>query len=119
MTDLASQRRGDPFEYSSALTGSWIESMFAGGFKFTLRRFIPDSSVVTDQDSEGYIDQGTNAEITFQDPTHFTVAFPSSRTTAWPIGKWFWDFVGTVDEDHSYTIDSGTVLITGDVTRTP
>jgi len=117
-TVLDPQRRGDPFEYSATLQGDWVESMFAGGFKFTLRTKIPESTVTDDADA-AVVDQATSADsdIVFSDDTSFTVFLPSTRTTSWPRGTLYWDLAGQVDADHGYTIDSGTIMILGDITR--
>ena len=128
-TNLSSQLRGDPFDYSNALQGGWQASMFTGGVAFTLRTELPPTSQHDETDTYvpgptntgSFVDQGTVAtgEITFSDSTNFRVFFPSSRTTDWPTRWLFWDLVGTVDADHSYTIDSGKILITSDVKRAP
>lgn len=121
-TVLDPQRRGDPFVYKGVLDGGWQNAMFPGGFKFTLRAFLPPTSQTTDTDTfpaGGVIDQATSAagEITFSDAVTFFVTFLSMRTTNWPARKLFWDMVGTVDSGHSYTLDSGTIQILPDVTR--
>ncbi len=116
-TALDPQIRGDDFVYNFTLGNSWTASMFTGGMKFTLRRSIPSSSTTTDADAT---DQASVAagEITFADTTHGTVRIPGSRTTAWPVGRLFWDLAGAVTiGDHHYTIDRGTIPIIGDVTR--
>lgn len=126
MTDLAPQRRGDPFEYFSALGGGWTASMFPGGFAFTLRTDIADTSQHDETDlytdpNGSFVDQATSngGLIVFADATNYTVSFPSSRTTNWPLARLYWDFVGKIDDDRSYTLDSGRIVIVGDVKRAP
>lgn len=116
-TKLDSAVRGDTFSYSFTLGSGWTGSDFTGGVRFTLRERIPDSSVTDDADA---IDQATTTggEITFSGATG-TVTIPASRTTLWPTKVLLWDLSGTVSGATPlvYTIDSGTILIRGDVTR--
>lgn len=120
MTDLAHHYRGDPFDYDFVLGNGWVGTDFTGGLKFTLRTTQPGSSTVTDTDA---VDQATSAatEITFSG-ANGNVLIPSSRTTAWPVGKGlYWDLQGTITgpPQRVYTIDSGRVLIVADITRAP
>jgi hypothetical protein len=48
-----------------------------------------------------------------------TVTIPASRTTSWPARKLLFDLQGVVSgsPDTVYTIDSGYILILGDITR--
>lgn len=117
MTTLDSQKRGDEFSYSFTLGSGWIGSDFSGGIIFTLREEIPESTVTTDADA---VDQASVAggEITFSSTTVGTILIPGSRTTAWPKGRLYWDLQGVVTVgERVFTIDSGTILIAGDVTR--
>lgn len=115
---LDSQRRGDPFDYSSALEDDWVESDFPGGFQLTLRTSIPESSVTDDED-EGVVDKARSSagEIVFSDTKNFRCFLSSVRTKPWPPQTLYWDFAGKVDDEHSYTLKSGTIVIQGDVTR--
>lgn len=127
-TQLDAQRRGDPFDYSSVLTGGWLQSMFMS-FAFTLRTTIPPTSQHDETDpyvpgtvgGGSFVDQALSSagDITFSDTTNFRVFLPSTRTTNWPSKRLYWDFVGTLDTGHSYTIDAGSILIVGDVKRAP
>lgn len=130
LTLLDPQYRGDPFEYTSSLRGSVVvngvaalatQSVFTAGFAFTLRKGILVSSTPPDDSDSGVVDQATSqaGEITFSTTTAFRIFLPSTRTTLWPLGRLVWDFVGTIDDDHSYTIASGTITIVGDVKRAP
>lgn len=117
MTTLDRQMRGDEFRYSFVLGNSWTASMFSGGVKWTLREEIPASSVVTDTDA---VHQASVAggEITFSDTTHGTILIPGAITTSWPKGRLYWDLQGVVTVGaRVLTIDSGDILIAGDVTR--
>jgi hypothetical protein len=116
MTVLLAHTRGDTFEYSNTLGNSWLVSDFTGGFKFTLRTRIPNTSVVDDTDA---VDQAsvTTGEIT-SSGANFTITIPKERTTAWPVRTLFWDLQGVVTATgYCKTIDSGTIVIAGDVTR--
>lgn len=120
-TKLDPHTRGDTFDRSVPLLGDWLCADFTGGFKFTLRRSIPSSSTI---DDTGAVDQASTEtdDITCEEAT-CTVAFSAARTTAWPTRTLVWDLQGVItgetedDEDVVYTIDSGTILIVGDVTR--
>jgi hypothetical protein len=118
MTILAAHKRGDTFSYSMTLANGWVGDDFDGGMKFTLRTELPPSSTVTDDDA---VDQATSAagEITWVAEV-VTVKIPASRTTAWPRKTLYWDCCGIViasPENEVYTIDSGTIPIDADVTR--
>jgi hypothetical protein len=117
MSTLSPHRRGDTFSYSVTLGGDWVFADFTGGMKFTLRRHVPASSVTTDDDAT---DQATtdDDEITGSGAT-VTIVIPASRTTSWPAGKLYWDLQGVVTgtPDEVYTIDSGTISIEADITR--
>ena len=117
MTTLESQRRGDTFERSFTLGNGWTGASFTGGVKFTLRTKIPPSSTVTDADA---VDQASIAggEITIVDDEG-TIVIPAERTTTWPVAVLLWDLQGVIsgDPDVVRTIDSGSIRITGDVTR--
>lgn len=110
--------RGDTFEYSFTLQSPWTPAMFTGGLRFTLRTAVTASTVVSDDDA---VDKASvaNGEITFVGQVG-TVLIPASRTTTWPHGgKLLWDLQGIVTgaPNKVYTIEDGTVLIRGDVTR--
>lgn len=113
---LDPQMRGDPFGYSSVLSGDWVESMFPGGFLWTLRARKPPSTTVTDTDA---IDQASSddGEIVFADDTHFTIALPSPRTTTWPSKTCFWDLQGKISDDAKHTLAWGTIIVMADMTR--
>lgn len=116
-TKLEVQKRGDTFDREFTLGNGWVGADF-DGVKFTLRTEIPPSSTVTDSDA---VDQASVAtgEITFVGNVG-TIVIPASRTTAWPGNKkLFWDLQGVIDasEDLVYTVDDGTIVIDGDVTR--
>lgn len=114
---LEPQVRGDDFVYQFTLENDWQASMFTGGLKFTLRRSVPSSATVSDDDA---VDQATAAanEITFSDATHGTVQIPASRTTTWPLGRLLWDLQGVVTiGGHVYTLARGSIQIDGDITR--
>lgn len=119
MTDtiLPPQRRGDRFLYHFTLGNSWTGAMFTGGLKFTLRTAVPPSSTVTDTDA---VDQASvdGGEITFADDTHGAITIPAARTTNWPARRLYWDLQGavTIGSDVE-TLDSGSILIKGDITR--
>jgi hypothetical protein len=115
---LAPHTRGDTFNYNAELGNDWVVADFTGGLKFTLRRTIPLSSVVTDADA---IDQATSGsgEIVGSG-ANISITIPASRTTAWPAGKKLvWDLQGVVAgaTPRVYTIASGEITIRGDVTR--
>lgn len=115
MTTLPSVYRGDKFEFS--FTCSWTAAQLPGGLKFTLREGVPESSVTDDADA---VDQATTAsgEITWSGSV-VTVKIPASRTNTWPTGRLIWDVQG-VDGDIPpgvYTIDSGTIVVQPDITR--
>jgi hypothetical protein len=119
MTILDSQLRGDPFVYTGTLGNGWVFADFTGGLKFTLRTEIPESTVTTDTDA---VDQASSTslepEITGGGTT-VTITIPSERTDAWPKGRLHWDLQGTITgaTPAKRTIDRGTILIVGDVTR--
>jgi preprotein translocase subunit SecF len=117
VTTLEGHRRGDTFVYSFALGNGWIGSDFTGGVKFTLRDELVEASVTTDDDA---VDQASVAtgEITFVGATG-TITIAASRTTAWPTGRLHWDMQGVISGSPAivYTIDSGTLPIEPDVTR--
>lgn len=112
---LDPQRRGDPFDYSSTLTDGYVSSMIDEMW-FTLRTAVPDSTVNDDADA---IDQGklTSSEITFSDATNFSVKIPGARTKAWPVDVVVWDCRVRVSGIDDFIIASGTLLISGDITR--
>lgn len=116
-TKLPDQKRGATFRYTFTLGNSWTGATFTGGVKFTLREQIPASTVHDDADA---VDQGSVAtgEITFVGAVG-TIVFPASRTTSWPAKKLFWDLQGVISgaEPDVKKVDSGTILIDGDVTR--
>lgn len=117
MTTLDSHIRGDTFTYSFSLASPWTGATFSGGVKFTLRTSMPASSVTDDNDA---VDQAstTDGEIVFSGADG-TITIPASRTTSWPARKLLWDLQGVVSgsPDTVYTIDSGYILILGDITR--
>ncbi len=116
-TALDPQLRGDPFVYTATLGNGWVFSDFSGGIKFTLRTEIPESTVTTDTDA---VDQATTDEgdVTGGGTT-VTISIPSERTDAWPKGRLHWDMQGLITgaTPAKRTIDRGTILIIGDVTR--
>lgn len=117
MTTLAPQRRGDEFRYAFVLGNGWTASMFSGGLKWTLRRSVPESAEVTDT---GAVYQASVAggQITFSDTTHGTILIPGATTTIWPARRLYWDLQGVVTVGaRVLTIDSGDILIAGDITR--
>lgn len=116
MTNLADFRRGDTFVYSFTLGNTWVGADFTGGVFFTLRSTIPESSEVTDTNA---VAQATDAsEISFSGAVG-TITIPASSTTAWPLGKLYWDVQGVVSgtPDTVYTIDAGEIQIRHDITR--
>ena len=117
MTDLAPHTRGDTFEYTFTLGNGWVGADFTGGVRFTLRKYVPDSGVVTDADA---VDQASVAtgEITFAG-AEGTIVIPASRTTTWPVRPLVWDIQGIINGSPNvvYTIDDGAIVIDGDVTR--
>jgi hypothetical protein len=117
MTTLAPLTRGDTFEYSFELSGDWTGAHFSGGVAFTMRTTKPATTVVDDTDA---FHQSTvaNGEIVF-DGAVGTVTITASVTTTWGPRSYFWDLQGIVTgpPDRVYTIDSGSVSVTPDITR--
>lgn len=118
-TPLDPHYRGDTFDYDFTIGSGWVFADFTGGLKFTLRTRAPSSSTTADTDA---VDQATSSggEITGSG-TAGNVLIPASRTTAWPAGgKLYWDLQGIVtgSPNRVYTLDSGTIVILSDITRT-
>lgn len=111
--------RGDTFRYSFTLSDDWTGASFTGGVKFTLRTTAPASSVVSDA---GVVHQalstGGSPEITFSGNVG-TILIPASATTTWGARSYLWDLQGVVSGTTPtvYTIDSGTISVTPDITR--
>lgn len=120
-TRLPPHIRGDTFEYSFTLGNDYTGASFTGGVKMTFRREIPGAGVFDDDDA---IDQASTAtgEITFDAETDTigTVVIPASRATLWPTVRLVYDVQGVITgspDDDVRTIDIGTVMVVGDVTR--
>jgi hypothetical protein len=108
--------RGDTFVYTTTLGNSWLAADFTAGIRFTLRRVLPATSVVTDADA---VDQASVAggEIVAVGAA-LTITIPAARTTLWPAGPLYWDLQGSITIGaRVYTIASGTIRILSDVTR--
>jgi hypothetical protein len=119
MTALPSQTRGDTFRYSFTLSDTWTGESFTGGVKFTIRLSAPSTSTVTDTDAvHQSASTGASPEITFVGNVG-TIVIPAATTTAWVPRTYYWDLQGIVDAspDIVYTIDSGTIKVTYDITR--
>ena len=115
-TDLASQRRGDPFDRRFTLGNEWTATDFDEMW-FTLRVYPADSSSAANDDDA--IDQATmtGGEITLDGATG-RVLIPSARTRIWPAKRLLWDLQGRpTGETNVYTIDSGDFVVSGDITR--
>jgi hypothetical protein len=116
-TPLDPHTRGDTFDYDFTIGAGWVFADFTGGLKWTLRKRPPSSSTTSDTDA---IDQATTTggEITGSG-TAGTVLIPASRTTAWDTGTLYWDLQGIVSgsPNRVYTLDSGTIRILADITR--
>lgn len=121
MTTLDPHFRGDAFDKTVTLDGA--ASYYTGGLRFTLRRTIPASTVVTDADAVAKATtspgEGIEGEV-FVDGANVRVYFASSVTNGWPVGRLYWDLQGKVTDGAGLkTIDSGEIMIRADITRTP
>ena len=108
--------RGDTFVYTFTLTGA-TGATFTGGVKFTIRSTYPESSEVTDT-AALYQGSVSGGQIAFVGAAG-TLTVPASATTAWPVGSWVWDLQGSITGPpvQSYTLASGRIVVSADVTR--
>lgn len=120
MTVLAAHYRGDTFGTEDmprqfTLGNGWVGSDFEDVW-MTFRTTIPGSSTVTDDDA---VDQASvlGGEITFVGALG-SVVIPAARTTAWPAPKTlYYDVQAEKLNGEIVTIDSGTIPILADITR--
>lgn len=115
MTKLDAHFRGDTFRYTFALGNGYVGSDFSE-MKFTLRTAITDSAVL---DDTGAVAQATltDGDIVFSG-ANGTVLIAASDANGWSLGVLYWDLQGVIDANSEVvTLDSGTILIKGDVTR--
>jgi hypothetical protein len=120
-TTLVPVSRGDTFVYTFTLGGGYTGATFTGGVKWTLRATVPGvGSVADDPDDSEVVAQASVAggEITF-DGAVGTINIPASATTTWPVKRLYWDLQGVVSgsPDEVYTIDSGSIVVKADITR--
>lgn len=117
MTISIIHRRGDTFDYSLTLTSPWTFATFTGGMKCTIRTALPESSEVTDSAAMAQATT-TAGGITGADAV-VRIVFPASVTNLWTVGSHYIDLQGTISGATPlvYTVDSGTIYVTADVTR--
>lgn len=114
-TVLEPHVRGRTFTRHFTLTEPWVGATFAGGVKFTLRTGVPESGVGDDRDAVAQATVEGN-EISFVVDVG-TVELAPRRSRAWPLGTLYWDLTGIINGDEIHTIDSGTIEIVGNVTK--
>lgn len=116
---LTPHTRGDTFVYSTTLGNDWVAADFTGGIKFTLRTSLPASSVTTDADSGVVAQVSVAGGGIVASGADLTITIHESVTTAWPVGRLYWDLQGVVtgSPNRVYTVAAGTILIQSDVTR--
>jgi hypothetical protein len=118
MTVLPAHTRGDTFSYARSLTSPYLGSDFSS-FKFTLRTALPGAAVLDDSDPTVIAQASVAAGSIVFTGADFVITIAKELTTLWPLRNLYWDLQGVLATGGvSKTLDSGTILINGDVTRT-
>jgi hypothetical protein len=106
--------RSDTFVKVFTLGNGWVGSDFTGGIKFTIRDRVPEVDVVDDTGAILSVDESYMSFV----GAVGTLTIPASMTNI-QTGRLYWDIQGTVTGSPNYvkTIDSGTMSVSGDITR--
>lgn len=117
MTNIQ-RRRGDTWTIQFRIQNGWLASQFSG-IKFTVRTKYPASSVTDDSDAVIQKSLGDGIAIDSQDDTLGTVTVPATETQL-NTSRYVWDIQatrGSVSPQQVYTLNSGDLYVTADVTR--
>lgn len=117
MTDFT-MRRGDTFEESFTLSTGWTGTSFTGGVQFTVRASVPATTVTSDTDAK-FVASTDDGSIVFLGNIG-TITVAATVATTWNPGTYLWDLQGAISGTvpKVYTIDSGTLTVRPDITRT-
>jgi hypothetical protein len=121
MTTISiSHRRGNSFAYKFRLAEGWEGAHFTGGTFFTIRRNVPASSVVSDDDAVA-VASTVDGRLTYEEIGGVewgVIRIPASEANAWPLGNLLFDVETRIVEGQIVdTPVSGNLSVSGDITR--